>query len=176
MARKFLALAIPIILVLAACPFALGQSTYGSISGAVVDPSGAAMPGVTVTLSNTGTAEKRVQTTGADGLYNFVNLIPGDYKFDMQKEGFKHVLREPITVNVQQAVRIDATLQVGSVTESVTVSAETPLLQPETSSLGQVVEERQANELPLNGRNIYNLTAVAPSVVPQGSTYGTVVG
>jgi len=176
MARKFLALAIPIILVLAACPFALGQSTYGSISGAVVDPSGAAMPGVTVTLSNTGTAEKRVQTTGADGLYNFVNLIPGDYKVDMQKEGFKHVLREPITVNVQQAVRIDATLQVGSVTESVTVSAETPLLQPETSSLGQVVEERQANELPLNGRNIYNLTAVAPSVVPQGSTYGTVVG
>src|SRR5262249_45605365 len=79
-------------------------------------------------------------------------------------------------VEVNQSARIDATLAIGQVSESVEVTSETPLLQPETSSLGQVVEERQANELPLNGRNIYNLTAVAPSVVPQGSTYGTVVG
>ena len=134
------------------------------------------MPAAQVTLTNTGTSEKRTQTTGSDGLYSFVNLIPGTYRLEAKKEGFKGFVREPIVVQVQQAIKIDATLQVGIVTESVTVSGETSLLQPETSSLGQVVETRKANELPLNGRNIYTLAAISPSVVPQGNTTGTPVG
>ncbi|HZQ22342.1 MAG TPA: TonB-dependent receptor [Terriglobales bacterium] len=152
------------------------QSTYGSISGSVVDPSGAAMAGVPVTLTNLGTAVSRTQTTGPDGLYTFVNLIPGQYRVEAQKEGFKKFVREPVVVEVQQSVRIDATMQVGSVSESVTVSVETPLLQPETSSLGQVVEQRKANELPLNGRNIFNLITVSPAAVAQGGSGGTPVG
>lgn len=163
-------------LVILASTFVQGQSTYGSIAGMVVDSSGAAMPSAEVTLTNLGTAEKRTQTTGSDGLYSFVNLIPGTYRLEAKKEGFKTFARDPIQVQVQQAVKIDATLQVGTVTESVTVSGETPLLQPETSSLGQVVETRKANELPLNGRNIYTLAAISPSVVPQGNTTGTPVG
>ena len=79
-------------------------------------------------------------------------------------------------VEVQQDSHIVATLPVGQVTETVEVSAETPLLQVESSSLGQVVEQRKANELPLNGRNIFNLITISPAAVAQGGSGGTPVG
>ncbi len=153
-----------------------GQSTYGSITGSVTDPSGAAIADAQVTLTNMGTAEKRTQPTGTDGLYSFVNLTPGEYRIDIEKQGFKHFARPSVAVEVQQTARIDAALVVGQVSETVEVTSETPLLQTDTSSLGTVVNQREANELPLNGRNIYNLTTITPSVVPQGNTMGTVVG
>src|SRR5262250_987983 len=152
------------------------QSTYGSTAGAVTDSSSAAIADAQVTLTNLGTSEKRTQSTGGDGLYSFVNLFPGRYKIEAEKTGFKHFTRPEVVVEVNQSARIDVTLQLGDVTQTVEVSAETPLLQSETSSLGQVVEQRKTNELPLNGRNIFNLTSVAPSVVPQGNSYGTPVG
>jgi hypothetical protein len=157
-------------------PFAAAQNTYGSITGSVQDSSGAAVTDAQVTLTNTGTAEKRTQATGPDGLYSFVNLIPGEYKIDVEKQGFKHFTRANVEVQVNQASKIDAVLAVGQVSETVEVTTETPLLQPETSSLGTVVDTRAANELPLNGRNIFNLTTITPSVIPQGNTMGTVVG
>jgi hypothetical protein len=152
------------------------QTTYGSIAGLVADSSGAAISGAEVTLTNMGTAEKRVQRTGQDGLYSFVNLLPGQYRIDVETTGFKRVTRPDVIVEVGQAVRIDLTMQVGDVSQTVEVTGETPQLQAETSSLGQVVEERKANELPLNGRNVFNLISLAPSVVPQGSATGTPVG
>src|SRR5947209_2308282 len=173
---RLLTLILSLSVVFFAIASARGQSTYGAIAGSVTDPSGAAIPDAQVTLTNLGTMEKRTQSTGSDGLYTFVNLIPGSYRIDVEKQGFKRVTREPVVVEVQQTTKIDTALQVGQANETVTVTAETPLLQTETSSLGQVVEQRKANELPLNGRNIYNLTAVAPSVIPQGNTTGTVVG
>ena len=152
------------------------QSTYGSIAGAVTDSSGAAIADAQVTLTNLGTSEKKTQSTGSDGLYSFVNLFPGRYRVEVEKTGFKKYSRPEVVVEVNQSARIDATMQVGEVSQVVEVTGETPLLQAETSSLGQVVEQRKANELPLNGRNIFNLTAIAPSVVPQGNSYGTPVG
>src|SRR3984893_4029575 len=152
------------------------QSTFGSIAGTVTDTSGATVTDANVTLTNLGTSEKRTQSSGSDGLFTFVNLFPGQYRIDVEKAGFKHYTRTPITVEVQQTAHIDAALQVGEVSQVVEVTAETPLLQSETSSLGTVVDTREANELPLNGRNIYNLTTITPSVVPQGNTTGTVVG
>src|SRR5256885_15921914 len=80
------------------CLFVQGQSTYGSITGSVTDPSGAAITDAQVTLTNVGTAEKRVQPTNADGLYSFVNLIPGNYKLEVEKQGFKHITRTPVVV------------------------------------------------------------------------------
>ena len=157
-------------------PPLVAQSTYGSIAGAVTDPSGGAIVEAQVTLTNLGTAEKRLQPIGSDGLYSFVNLFPGRYKIEVEKTGFKRFIWPEVVVEVNQSVRIDATLQVGDVAQTVEVTGETPLLQSETSSLGQVVEQRKTNELPLNGRNIFNLTAIAPSVVPQGNSYGTPVG
>jgi Carboxypeptidase regulatory-like domain/TonB dependent receptor len=162
-----------------ACIFAptlSAQTTYGSIAGSVSDPSGAAIADAQASLTNIGTAEKRVQNTSPDGLYNFVNLIPGKYRIDVEKTGFKRTTRPEVTVEVGQSVRIDLAMQVGDVTQTVEVTGETPQLQAETSSLGQVVEERKVNELPLNGRNVFNLISLAPSVVPQGSAGGTPVG
>jgi Carboxypeptidase regulatory-like domain/TonB dependent receptor-like, beta-barrel len=152
------------------------QTTYGSIAGAISDPSGAGIADAQVTLTNLETTEKRVQTSGSDGLYSFVNLLPGRYRIDVEKAGFKRTTRPEVVVEVGQAVRIDISMQVGEVTQTVEVTGETPLLQAESSSMGQVVEERKANELPLNGRNVFNLIELAPSVVPQGSATGTPVG
>ncbi len=129
-----------------------------------------------VTVTNIDTAEKRFQRTDPDGLYSFVNLVPGKYRVEVEKAGFKRTSRLDVIVEVQQTARIDLSMQVGDVSQTVEVTEETPLLQPETSSLGQVVEERKANELPLNGRNVFNLISLAPSVVPQGSAGGTPVG
>ena len=127
-------------------------------------------------MTNLGTPEKRTQSSGNDGLFTFVNLFPGQYRIDVEKQGFKHFVRTDITVDVQQSTHIDAALQVGEVSQVVEVTSQTPLLQAETSSLGTVVDQREANELPLNGRNIFNLTTITPSVIPQGSTEGNVVG
>src|SRR5467141_5451823 len=120
-------------------PPSRAQSTYGSVSGAVTDSSGGAIADAQVTLTNLGTSEKRTQSTGNDGLYSFVNLFPGKYKIDVEKAGFKQTSRTDIVVEVQQTSRIDLTVQVGEVTQTVEVTGETPLLQPETSSLGQIV-------------------------------------
>src|SRR6266550_3529774 len=176
MSRRSLTVALSVAFVLSTCSFLQGQSTYGAVTGSVTDPSGAAITAAKVTLTNLGTAETRTQPTNADGLYSFVNLIPGNYKIDIEKPGFKHITRTPIVVEVQQSAKIDVTLPVGQANETVEVTAETPLLQSETSSLGQVVEQRKANELPLNGRNIYTLAEIAPSVIPQGNTTGSPVG
>jgi Carboxypeptidase regulatory-like domain len=174
--RRAFSLLVAFFLVFSTCIFVQGQSTYGAITGSAADSSGASITDAQVTLTNMGTSEKRTQPTGSDGLYSFVNLSPGQYRIDVEKQGFKHFTRQPITIEVQQTARIDAVLVVGQVTETVEVTSETPLLQTDTSSLGTVVNQREANELPLNGRNIYNLTTITPSVIPQGNTMGSVVG
>ncbi len=158
-------------------PFSLyAQSTYGSITGSVTDTSGAVVTDASVTLTNAGTGEKRTQSSGADGLFTFVNLFPGQYRVDVEKQGFKHFARTGVTVQVQQDTHIAAALQVGEVSQVVEVTSQTPLLQTESSSLGQVVEQRKANDLPLNGRNIFNLIIVSPAAVAQGGSGGSPVG
>ena len=137
------------------------QTTYGSIAGTVSDSSGAAIADAQVTLTNLATTEKRVAQSGSDGLYAFVNLLPSRYSIVAEKTGFKRVTRPELIVEVGQSVRIDVTLQVGDVNQTIEVTSETPLLQAETSSIGQVVEERKATELPLNGRNVFNLITLA---------------
>ncbi len=158
------------------CASLQAQSTYGTVDGAVTDSSGAAIAGAQVTLTNTGTQEKRTQTTGDEGLYQFVNVIPGQYRLDIEKAGFKHSTRENVVVQVQQDSHVNIAMAVGEVTETVEVTSDVPLLQSETSSLGQVVEQRKANELPLNGRNIFNLITISPAAVAQGGSGGTPVG
>src|SRR5260370_26848515 len=113
-----------------------GQTFYGSIIGSVTDASSSGVPQATVTLTNLGTAERRSMVTSASGGYDFVNLVPGQYKIDVEKAGFRRFARDPIAVEVQSVVRIDVTLQVGDINQLVEVTAETPLLQTENASLG----------------------------------------
>ena len=157
-------------------PRASAQSTFGSISGTITDSSGSAIPDAQVTLTSLATAATQTVTTSGDGLYSFVNLNPGDYRLDVQKDGFKHYKREPVTVQVQQAVRIDPALEVGAVTQTVEVTGETPLLTPTNTSLGQVIDERQTNEIPLNGRNVFALITLSPAAIAGGSGSGSATG
>jgi Carboxypeptidase regulatory-like domain/TonB dependent receptor len=144
------------------------QNVYGTIAGTVTDPSGAAIGDTAVTLTNLDTGEARNIRTDASGNYTFVNILPGRYRIEAEKAGFKKFAREPITVQIESGLRVDMALEVGAVNQTVEVTGEAPLLQPETSSLGQVVETRSVTELPLNGRNPLALVALTAGVVPQG--------
>lgn len=120
------------------CIFIQGQSTYGSIRGSVTGPFGAAIADARVALTNLGTAERRSQPTGSDRPYSLV--MPGNYRIEVEKPGFKRINPEPVVLQVQQMSKIDVPLPVGQATVTVEVTSEIPLLQSETSSLGQVVE------------------------------------
>jgi hypothetical protein len=155
---------------------ASAQSTFGSISGSVTDSSGAALADVRVTLTSIDSGATQSQNTSTDGLYLFSNLFPGHYRVDIERAGFKRVSQTDVVVQIQQTSKINLVMQVGDLTQTVEVTSETPLLQPDSSSLGQVIDGRQANELPLNGRNVFNLASLSPSVVPQGNSQGSIVG
>jgi hypothetical protein len=152
--------------------FAQAQTVNGYIVGTVADPSEAVIAGAAVTATNLDTAEKRAATTDASGNYRLSNLAPGRYRVDIEMQGFKRFTREPVVVQVDAAVRIDARLDVGATTEVVTVTEQTPLLQTESATLSHLVEAKAVQEMPLNGRNVLNLIALAPGVVPGGSTAG----
>jgi len=171
--RKFHVLPLAVIIVLAfSLQTARAQNVYGTIAGHVTDASGAAIADATVTLTNLGTSEKHNMQSSASGEYTFVNILPGRYRIEGEKGGFKKFVREPIVVEIESGLRVDIALQVGAQTEVVEVTSEAPLLQPETQSLGQVVEGRLVTESPLNGRNPLALVALVPGVVPQGSPSG----
>jgi Carboxypeptidase regulatory-like domain len=174
--RASLALALTAGLAVVLCWPAAAQTTFGTVSGSVMDASGGVIAGANVVLTNLETATSQTATTGADGLYAFVNVLPGRYRLDADKEGFKHFRRDPIVVQVQQDVHIDAALEVGAQSQSVEVTAETPLLEDTTTSLGQVVDERKTNETPLNGRNVFNLITLSPAAIAQGGSGGSQVG
>jgi len=157
------------VVVLALTPTAgWAQNVYGTLAGTVTDASGAAISDATVTLTNLDNGEKHNMTSDGSGNYTFVSILPGRYKLEVEKTGFKKFVREPILVQIESGLRVDAALQVGAQNETIEVTSEVPLLQPETNSLGQVVEQRSVTELPLNGRNPLALVALVPGVVPQG--------
>ena len=154
------------------CAPVRGQTVYGSITGTVLDATGAAIPGASVTLTNLETSEKRTMDAEASGSYTFVNLVPGQYRIEAEKSGFKHFTREPIVVEVGSALRVDLPMEVGSVTQTLEVKAASPLLQAQSSDLGQVVANRAVTEMPLNGRNVLALAGLSPGVQPQGPPSG----
>ena len=141
----------------------LGQ-TLGDISGRVTDPSGAGVPTAAVTLTNTATNAARTENTTGEGLYTFTAVPPGIYDIKVEHPGFRTVSSTNVEVQVQQSVRLDLTLQVGQVSETVEVSAQAALLQSENATVGSVVENKGIVELPLNGREYLNLVTLAPNV------------
>lgn len=152
------------------------QTFYGSVVGTVTDASASAVPGANVAVINIGTNERRTAATEDNGGYQFLNLIPGQYRLEIEKPGFRRFVREPITVEVQSAVRIDVPMQIGDLNQLVEVTGQQPVLQTEDASLGQVVEARKVLEMPLNGRNVFSLVALVPGVVPGGQSGTTPTG
>ncbi len=169
-------LALASVCVLGIVPQARAQVRFGSIVGFVADSSQSAIGGATVTLTNIGTNEKRALQTDAAGNYSFANVPAGLYTVDIEKSGFKHFTQQNVQVSVDIASRIDATLDVGSVSQTVVVSSESITLQTDSSSLGSVVNQNTVENVPVSGRNVNNLLTLVPGVQAGGSTYGTAQG
>jgi len=140
----------------------------GSISGTVTDPSGAAVPGVSVQIIDTRTNVIRATTTNSVGYYIVGELIPDPYTVFVEAKGFKKATRPEFTLDVAQAARVDIALEVGDVSESVSVNAAPPLLAASEAAVGQVIGPQMMTQLPLNDRNYLQLALISPGT----GTYG----
>ncbi len=156
-------------------PSAYGQ-TAGEIAGIVTDPSGATIPGATVTATNTATNARRMTTTNEAGIYTFPALVPGMYEVKVEMEGFRSFIRRDIRLEVQQVARINVTLEVGEVTQSIEVTGGAPLLDTDNATTGTVIEQRRIVDLPLNGRNFLQLVSLSPNVTFGFNTPGQAAG
>jgi hypothetical protein len=143
---------------------AAAQQGRGTIYGTITDPSGAAVVNAKVSITNTDTNNAIVTQTDASGYYLSPTLIVGSYQVAVEVTGFKKATRSGISLQVDQRAEVDITLQVGGVDQSVDVTAEVPLVNTENASVGQVIENKRIEELPLNGRNAFALVLLAPGV------------
>lgn len=142
------------------------QTTEGAIVGTVMDPSGASIAGAVVTVTNMDTGISTKAATDTGGNYVITPLHIGRYSVAVEAAGFKKSVRSDITVNVQDRVRVDASLEVGAVTDTVEVAASAPLLETDTSYLGEVVESQRIVDLPLNGRFFTRLAVLTAGTAP----------
>ncbi|HVB33679.1 MAG TPA: TonB-dependent receptor [Patescibacteria group bacterium] len=144
---------------------ALAQLPTASILGTVKDPSGAAVPGVTVVATNVDTGATRTATTDAAGNYNVVQLPVGHYSVRVSRAGFKTITHSGITLSVAQNAVINFTLQVGATQQTVTVTAAVPLVNTTNATLGGLVSNQTLEQLPLNGRDYVSLTLLQAGVI-----------
>src|SRR5437016_4131556 len=171
-ARSILQLALAIFLSVSA---GLAQQITGSITGTVADPSGAAVAGAAVRLTNMGTGAVQASSSNSTGDFRFLLLPPGNYTLEATVAGFKTFRQERIIVEVDRSVAVPVSLQLGQVGDTVEVIGGATLLDPNTSSLGTVMDEKKVVDLPLNGRNPMGLANLIPTVKGIGYFGGQVL-
>jgi hypothetical protein len=153
-----------------ACQSASAQGITGSITGTVLDSSGAVVGGATVTALHVETNEARIVQSSDAGTYTVTQLPPGHYDVKVEKPGFKLYEQKGITLTIDQVAEIDARLQVGSQQESVEVTSTGPVIQTEDSSVGELIDGQSIQNTPLNGRlSVMGLIALAPGVQGVGA-------
>ena len=142
----------------------LGQTNKGGISGTVLDPNGAAVPGATVTITNVGTGQTQTLTTSESGAYTVTSLDPVTYRITVEMAGFKKAVVESVKVDTATIVTGNVTLETGAVTEEVSVVADAPMINTESGVTSHTVTERQIQEVPLSNRSVLDLAVTAPNV------------
>jgi len=153
------------------CPLnVLAQTSTGQISGQITDPSGAVIPGATITVTNIESGVSRTVTSNESGYYTVPLLQPGDYEITVESQGFRTATVPKVTLEVNQAIQQNFTLEVGTVVETIEVAAEAELLRASTAELGTVIDERAVLDLPLNGRNFTQLLTLNPGASPANVT------
>src|SRR6266850_5257659 len=140
------------------------SQTQAGISGVIHDPSGAVIPGVTVTVTNPATNFTRSAISNEAGVYNFPVLQPGRYNIKVELPGFRTITQNDLDLQVQQSARLDFTLQVGEVSQTIEVSGTAALIATENATVGTVIENKRIVEMPLNGRNFLQLVSLSPNV------------
>src|SRR2546421_45668 len=149
--------------------------TQAGISGVIHDPTGAVIPGVTVTVTNPATNFVRTAISNEAGVYTFPVLQPGVYNIKVELPGFRTITQNDVELQIQQSARLDFTLQVGEVSQTVEVSGTAALIATENATVGTVIENRRIVDMPLNGRNFLQLVALSPNV-SYGFTDSTIAG
>ena len=152
------------------------QEFRGTILGRVTDPSGAVIPGAKATITNQDTNVPVTLETTAEGNYVSPYMIPGIYRVVVTSAGFKKWVREGVIVQINDRIAIDATLQIGAVSDTVTVTAESPQLQTSNADMGQVVERKFLDRLPISGRSVLDLADMAPGVLGFGGGFPGTTG
>ena len=147
----------------------VGQEFRATVTGRVVDPSGAAVPNVTVQVKNIATNEVASALTDGQGNYTAPFLRPGTYAILVETAGFKKFIREGLVLNVGQTAAVTVSLEVGAITEQVTVTAETPLLETSKADRGTVIDRQRVHEFPLNARNPFMLSMLVAGVQYNGT-------
>jgi hypothetical protein len=159
--------------VFSAGPRAQAQTNYGAVVGTLRDSSRAALVGAQVELENNGTNASMTTKTGGGGTYSFLNLNPGTYSVKVSQTGFESITKSNVDVQIGGATRVDIALAVGDVSQTVTVNTAPSDLHTDSATLEGVIEGRQVEEAPLNGRNVNNLLDFVPGVTPGGGTQGS---
>lgn len=165
--RRFVSLALALALFVCA-PAAVAQDFRGAITGRITDAQGGRLPGATVTATHVATNVLSTATTDAAGDYAIPYLPTGTYRLTVELSGFKKVVREGLEVRIGDRLSIDVPLEVGQVEETVTVQAETPLLETRSGSAGQVIDEKRIAMMPLSDGNPFVLARLAPGVAYHG--------
>ena len=161
------------LLVLILCLLAFKQAASAQtaqLTGIVTDTNSAVIAGAQIKLTNLDTGVARSTATNTEGYYSIAFVPPGNYQAHVSSSGFKSANSDAVRINVQQAVRMDFTLEVGELTDVVNISGNGPLLERETSSIGQVIENKTIVTLPLNGRNYSQLVLLMPGATPNRLT------
>lgn len=153
------------VLIVAACLMPADAQTSAGLSGRVTDQSGAAVPGVVITLTNVNTGGARTAETGTSGKFRIIALPVGVYRMSARKQGFAMSVREGIHLAVGDVANVDLVLRVGSVSQRVTVNADAPLVNGNTTNVSGLVGEKQIQNLPLNGRSYDELLTLNPGIV-----------
>jgi len=159
-----LVLALTVALTLLAIPVpAAAQAVTGTLLGNVTDASGATVPGVSVTATEVATNISRTTVSNEAGAYIFPSLVNGKYTVVAELQGFKRVVHENVKVDVNTTIRVDVVLQVGAVTEAVTVAAEKPILQTDRTDTGRIIESKMVTDIPLTfNRNFQSILVTVP--------------
>jgi len=152
----------------------VAQITTATITGTVADPSGAVVPGASITATNTDTKFTRTVNSGAAGNYRIEFLPIGKYSVNVQAQGFKTHSQTNITLNLNEELHNNVTLELGQTSETITVTSEPGLVQSSTSSLGRIIDNVEVDNLPLVGRDVYDLLSLTAGV--QKSTSSNVLG
>jgi Carboxypeptidase regulatory-like domain/TonB dependent receptor len=151
------------------------QGTAGRVIGRVADPSGATLAGVKVTLVNEGTNVSRDTKTNENGDYDFVEVPVGTYRLEFDFSGFKKNVRRGVSLDINQVITLNMTMQVGATQEVVDVTSEAPLVETTSTQLGAVVGARAVSELPLNSRDTYQFLQLQPGVMSTAGSSNSIV-